>query len=302
MLNPNWLHTFKTLIDTGHFTKTAAKLFMTQPGVSQHINKLEQACGHSLIRREKKRFELTEQGRQVYLYAEKIITNESDFLESLSFDDPFCGKYTIASSGAVALLLYSKLLNLQRKYSGLIVNYKAAPNHQILTEIQQGLIDIGIVTHIPNPSLFDTEKLAEELLYLVLPASMANIDVIDESLLTTLGLIDHPDAEQYVSLYLSHCQEPQLANLNINKIKISGFVNQIGQILDPVAKGLGFTVLPKSAIDSFPDRNKLKIFKAKQPVIETLFLVKKRSRDFPARFNVISETIQEHFIARQKHL
>jgi DNA-binding transcriptional LysR family regulator len=45
MLNPNWLKTFVTLIDTGHFTKTAEKLFMTQPGVSQHINKLENSCG-----------------------------------------------------------------------------------------------------------------------------------------------------------------------------------------------------------------------------------------------------------------
>ncbi|MEF2276636.1 LysR family transcriptional regulator, partial [Pseudomonas aeruginosa] len=33
MLNPVWLHTFKTLIEVGHFTQTAEKLFMTQPGV-----------------------------------------------------------------------------------------------------------------------------------------------------------------------------------------------------------------------------------------------------------------------------
>ena len=71
MLNPLWLNTFKTLIDLGHFTRTAEKLHMTQPGVSQQIQKLENACGHSLIKREKKSFELTEQGRQVYEYALK---------------------------------------------------------------------------------------------------------------------------------------------------------------------------------------------------------------------------------------
>ena len=37
MLNPVWLETFITLVDTGHFTQTAEKLHMTQPGVSQHI-------------------------------------------------------------------------------------------------------------------------------------------------------------------------------------------------------------------------------------------------------------------------
>ncbi|MFT6927030.1 MAG: DNA-binding transcriptional LysR family regulator [Psychromonas sp.] len=37
MLKPFWLNTFKTLIEVGHFTQTAEKLNMTQPGVSQHI-------------------------------------------------------------------------------------------------------------------------------------------------------------------------------------------------------------------------------------------------------------------------
>jgi DNA-binding transcriptional LysR family regulator len=37
MLNPVWLNTFIALVDTGQFTKAAEKLFMTQPGVSQHL-------------------------------------------------------------------------------------------------------------------------------------------------------------------------------------------------------------------------------------------------------------------------
>ena len=66
MLNPIWLNTFKTLVDVGHFTKTAELLHMTQPGVSQHINKLEAACGYPLIKRFNKKFELTIYGRKVY--------------------------------------------------------------------------------------------------------------------------------------------------------------------------------------------------------------------------------------------
>ena len=52
MLNPQWLRTFQTLVDIGHFTRTAEMLNMTQPGVSQHIRKLEQACGYNLLNRE----------------------------------------------------------------------------------------------------------------------------------------------------------------------------------------------------------------------------------------------------------
>ncbi|WP_306763859.1 MULTISPECIES: helix-turn-helix domain-containing protein [unclassified Vibrio] len=49
MLNQTWLKTFKTLVEVNHFTRTAEALFMTQPGVTQHIQKLEQACNTSLI-------------------------------------------------------------------------------------------------------------------------------------------------------------------------------------------------------------------------------------------------------------
>lgn len=48
MINPTWVNTFITLVNTGHFTQTAEKLFMTQPGVSQHIKKLEEQVGSEL--------------------------------------------------------------------------------------------------------------------------------------------------------------------------------------------------------------------------------------------------------------
>ena len=56
MINQQWLHTFLTLVEVGHFTKTAEKLYMTQPGVSQHIKKLEELVEVPLLNRIGKRF------------------------------------------------------------------------------------------------------------------------------------------------------------------------------------------------------------------------------------------------------
>ena len=72
MLNPQWLDTFKVLVETGNFTRTAEQRFMTQPGVSQHIKKLEEACGCELVIRLGKGIELTEQGQRVYDYAQRL--------------------------------------------------------------------------------------------------------------------------------------------------------------------------------------------------------------------------------------
>lgn len=298
MLNPNWLNTFVTLIDTGHFTKTAEKLFMTQPGVSQHINKLEASCGQALIHRDKKRFDLTEQGRLVYQYAQQLNKNEENLFNQLSFDNPYSGYCKLACSGALALILYPKLLISQEEHNELIIQLKAAPNQQILNEIQTGDIDLGIVTDMPknshNHSEFDVHEVAQEQLCLVLPQA-CKTEQLNDKLLVELGLINHPDAKHYLSLFLLQNQDTILTSTNIEQIPITGYVNQINQILVPVAKGLGFTVLPKSAVDSFAEPNRVKVFKPQQEVIETLYLVKKRNRELPARFELIQSSIKAHF-------
>ena len=144
MLNPVWLHTFKTLVEVGHFTQTSEKLYMTQPGVSQHIKKLEQACQHPLIKRENKSFELTEQGRMVYAYALELEEKEKSLLEDLSFDDPHAGYCKLACSGALALMLFDPLLEKQKQHKGLSIHLEAAPNQSILNGVAEGRIDMGL--------------------------------------------------------------------------------------------------------------------------------------------------------------
>lgn len=296
VLNPLWLKTFVTLVETGHFTQTAEKLFMTQPGVSQHINKLERSCGHSLIRREKKSFDLTEQGRLVYHYGKSLAKNEQALIEQLAFDDPYSGCCTIACSGSVALLLYPKLLELQVQYPELIVRLKAAPNHQILSDIKQGNVEVGIVTDIPNKTLFDIKEFGKEELCLVVPVS-AKVNGSIEKRLFDLGLISHPDAEHYLSLYFAQSTDKALVQLDYLSIPIVGSINQISQILQPIAKGIGFTVLPKSAVDNFHHAKQLKVLESQKPVIETLYLVKQKNRVLPARFHTINRVIEQAWTA-----
>ncbi len=64
MINSSWLKTFCTLVQVGHFTHTAEKLYMTQSGVSQHIKKLEQYLKVELLVRSGKTFTVTEAGKK----------------------------------------------------------------------------------------------------------------------------------------------------------------------------------------------------------------------------------------------
>ncbi|NVD08659.1 LysR family transcriptional regulator [Vibrio sp. JPW-9-11-11] len=292
MLNPAWLKTFATLIDTGHFTKTADKLFMTQPGVSQHIKKLEQACGHALIERHNKSFEITEAGKTVYQYALELDSQQRQMLQSLSQDDPFAGQVSFSCSGALALLLYPHLLDLQCKHPQLITQLEVAPQHKILADIINGDIDIGIITHQTSDPRVESVKIGDEPLCLMLPKA-SNPQSLDLQQLKALGVIRHPDAEHYLSLYFSRCAEPDLATINIHQLPVTGYVNQLSQILLPVAKGRGFTVLPKSALEAFSDKENITVYQPKQTVIQPLYMLTKRHRRLPARFTTIRDTIQQ---------
>ncbi|PMH44517.1 LysR family transcriptional regulator [Vibrio sp. 10N.286.49.B3] len=291
MLNNAWLKTFKTLVEIGHFTQTAEKLYMTQPGVSQHIKKLELSCGYSLIIRSGKSFELTEQGRLVYDYALKVANNEAGLLERLSFDNPKAGVCKLATSGALALLLYPKLISLQYESPQLITYFEVAPNHKILNDIQLGSIDLGIVTHVPNPSLFQAEEIGQEPLCMIFPKAYQG-QVIDIDALKACGMIKHPDAEHYLSLYLEKCGDAELKNINPADLPAKSYINQLTQILVPIAQGIGFTVLPQSAVEAFALKDQLFVYTPQKAVLETLYLVSKRHRQLPKRYETVSQTIK----------
>ncbi|WP_299790652.1 LysR family transcriptional regulator [uncultured Shewanella sp.] len=290
MLNPLWLNTFKTLVDLGHFTRTAEKLHMTQPGVSQQIQKLENACGYSLIKREKRSFELTEQGRLVYEYALKLVDDEASLIETLGFDNPYSGECKLSCSGSLALQLYPALLSLQQQHPELVIRLEAAPNQKILQDLQSGKVDLGIVTHIPQSSLYLCSVIGEEPLCIVLPRRYENRDIGPQELMDC-GLIEHPDAAHYLSLYFERCGDKALSGMSPDTLPRSGYINQVNQILLPVAKGLGFTVLPESAVNNFPQREELHILQTAKQVKETLYLVQKRQRNLPERYQTVSRLL-----------
>jgi DNA-binding transcriptional LysR family regulator len=63
---------FSRVVKFKSFSRAADALFMTQPGVSNHVAQLEGQAGFSLLKRDRGRFELTKEGRVVYRYAQRI--------------------------------------------------------------------------------------------------------------------------------------------------------------------------------------------------------------------------------------
>ncbi|WOT05819.1 LysR family transcriptional regulator [Shewanella youngdeokensis] len=288
MLNQQWLITFVTLAEVGHFTRTAEKLFMTQPGVSQHINKLEAQVETQLLTRKGKSFELTDAGLQLLAYAKGKIAEEAQLMLQLQVDEPHRGECRFACSGALAMHFYPRFVEYQLQHEQLQVSLQAAPNSSIINSILDHSIDVGIVTQQQSSLELTQQYLGKQALCLVLPPSLKGVDVT-LSLLESIGFINHPDGHYYAEQLLGAHFGDEFVGMN--KLKQRGYINQLNQILLPVSKGLGFTVLPQIVVDGYAEP--LFVVNTVAEVAEELYMVTKTQRQLPSRYQWFIDTVTQ---------
>ncbi len=287
MINPVWLRSFCTLVEVGHFTRTAERLHMTQSGVSQHVRKLEEQLELSLLMRQGKQFTLTDAGERLYREANVIVESLSDLERRVGADPAFEGVVRIMSPGSVGLTLYPHLLTLQQQHPGLVIDYRFAPNSDVERAIAEYRVDVGIMTKPASRDEVGFKPVGEEALLLVTPEGMEEPSWEE---LMALGFIDHPDGAHHAGLLLG-------ANYSefhhSNQFPSAGFSNQISLILEPVSRGLGFTVLPAYAIEAFQQPEKVQTHRLATPASETLFLSFRRNQPMPNRVSTVIDAMRE---------
>ncbi|MDN3453399.1 MULTISPECIES: LysR family transcriptional regulator [unclassified Psychrobacter] len=287
MINITWLRTFCTLVDVGHFTHTAERLHMTQSGVSQHISKLENQLDIDLLIRQGKQFSLTDAGQQLYQEAEDILQRLARLEQRIGEDPAYEGLVRLMSPGSVGLKLYPQLLTLQQQHPNLVIDYRFAPNADIERALAKLEIDIGFMTDISGDETVSCKPVAQEALILITPA--ATVEPSWEQL-KALGFIDHPDGSHHASMLLSaNYTEFQ----HINDFDKKGFSNQISLILEPVSRGLGFTVLPAHAVAAYPNPQAIKSHYLPVPVSETLYLAVRSQSVLPNRMQTVIHEVQK---------
>lgn len=290
MLNATWLETFTTLCEAGHFTRAAERLNMTQPGVSQHLRKLEDQVGQPLIAREGKRFTLTAAGDAVFALGLSRRGEEARLREAIETDDRDAGTLCIGCSGSFAMLLSPLLLDWMASAPALTIRLVAAPQGEIRTGLLEGRFDLGVLSADPGHARLEGQYLGREELCLVLPKEAPD-RMPDFTDLEALGFIAHPDGFAYAD---------ELLGLNFpdaypgaDRLRLRGFLNQIGQIPAPVAEGIGYTLLPRSGVEAFAGKQALRVAPMAQRRWHELWLVNRKGRAATARAAHAASLIRE---------
>ncbi|MBP2498305.1 DNA-binding transcriptional LysR family regulator [Methylobacterium sp. PvP062] len=276
MLNAQWVRTFAVLIDAGSFTKAAERMGLTQAAVSQHVRHLEDELGPLLIRRPRA-LELTPSGSALLDYCREVELADQRMRSRLSDADAATGEVSLITPGSIGLFLYPKLLDLQQARPGITIRHRFAPDNEVLDAVLQNRFEVGLITLKPDDPRIVASPFAEEALELIVPASE---EVQRWTDLERIGFIDHPDGLAMATRLLSQ-NFPGLCSGQ--KLPVHGFSNQVGLILEPVARGLGSTVLPRYARQAFRYQEAIRVVDLDTPVVDTLWLIHRSEWPLRAR-------------------
>jgi len=288
MLNSRYLQTFLDLCDTRHFTRTAERLRMTQSGVSQHLKKLETELGALLFQRIGKQIEITPAGEKLRQYAQKHLKDEAALRNTLLADSPYHGACYIACSGSMAMQIYGPLLDVQRNHPDLTLHIEAAPNERIFTLLRHDDCDLGIVSQTRDDPDFAFDFLGRDPLCLIVPKDHpAQWDDLQ-----SLGYINHPNGAFYARQVLSVNFPNRFKGFD--SLPCRGSANQLMQILLPVSKGIGFTILPESTLHHSAYQSQLRSVPLNKPVFEHLYVTYKKHKPRTERSHLIEKLIRQN--------
>ncbi|WP_027349243.1 LysR family transcriptional regulator [Halotalea alkalilenta] len=290
MFNALYFRTFITLVETGSFTLTARTLEMTQPGVSQHVRKLEAYLGKTLLRRQGRRFTLTEAGRRAYDYALRLFAEHEKFRHALDDESVHSGECRIASPASVGLMFYPFTLGYQQLHPELTVNYTFAYSTEIVKDLLAGRYDLGLVTETPRHADTDLEfeLWHHEPLCLVVPADFRGADFSE---LLALGFINYSNGVANAARLLRGNFASEFRSMSHFPNK--GVVSEVGQVLDAVARGLGFTVVSRSVLETSPWQRQVREVALSHPVYEEIFIVRRTDVDLPRRYEQLLEEYRQ---------
>lgn len=139
------LRTFVAIVDTGSFTKAAAKINLTQPAVSLHIKRLEEQLTRRLFERDARGVVLTQDGETLLGFARKILALHGE-AENAFAGAGLVGRVRLGAPEYFDSKVLTMLVaNFAQRHPGVELDIKIALGPDIKAAIEGGELDVGIV-------------------------------------------------------------------------------------------------------------------------------------------------------------
>ena len=162
------LEVFLTVAREGSFSRAAGKLYRTQPAVSQAIRKLETEGGEPLFDRSSRDGSLTDSGRVLHDYAEKLLNLRVEARGALrELREMHKGKLAIAANEFTCLYLLPVLAEFRRLYPMIKVTVHRSLASRIPDYVLKHNAEVGVLSFNPDEPLLRSVVVYRDELALV---------------------------------------------------------------------------------------------------------------------------------------
>src|SRR5689334_6460881 len=236
------------------FSRAAEKLFRTQSAVSQTIRKLEDELGEALLDRSSREGVLTDAGKVLFEYAEKLINLRSEASESLTeLRELQKGRLLIAANEFTVLYLLPVLAEFRRLHPMIKITVERALGSHIPDDVLRYSVEFGVLSYEPQePSLHSLVVYLDELVFIVPPkhplASAPHVSIRQLGAESFVAhIVSSPYREKVIQLFKTH-KTPLHMDLELPTLQA---------IKQFVAMGHGVALVPEISVETELARGEL---------------------------------------------
>lgn len=239
------LECFCAVARTNSFTKAAAELGLAQPSLSEQVGKLEQALNSTLFERLNRRVELTPIGEALLPKARALLEDAAALPRHLETAREGIGG--VLRVGAIPTILpyflTPSLRGFVDRYPQVDLHLREATTDELLKQVQDGVLDIAIVSvPVEGAGLVMSELFCEPL-YLAVPEDHA----LAGALQVQLRRVSH---ERLLILKDGHClREETLTVCERGRARFEAHfeADQFASIFELIRAGFGVSIVPEMA-------------------------------------------------------
>jgi len=252
-LNLAHLATFRLVIQRGSFSAAADVLGISQPAVSLQIRQLEHFLRSRLLERTGRGVKATAAGLALLTHGERIEQAVEETLRSLdAFSHEVSGTVSLGTGATACIHLLPPLLQqLRETYPLLKVGVTTGNTPGVVRAIEENRLDLGLVTMpVSGRGLEITPILDEE--FVCISAQEEECEPTPDSL-HTLQLIAFESGSGTRALIDGWFQA---SGLQPEPVMQLGSIEAIKRM---VRAGLGYSIVPRMAVEQAADREGLRV-------------------------------------------
>ena len=249
-----YLRYFVAVAKLKHFTNAAEMLGISQPPLSQQIQRLEREIGTPLLRRLTRGVELTDAGKVFFQDACKILAlSESAMDKARSVARGVNGILSLGIEDSACFYpkIFSILHKFQDAYPDVRVNLKTDSSAVVMKDLEEGGLDVIFTrSSSRNNDIFNIKIIGEEYMGVVLNAShpLAHQHELSLTDINDTPVIRFPQ-EVHPEIYALVHKAYERAGIHIENQYLAP---QPALTLSMVIFGFGFALLPESMFFKHP--------------------------------------------------